>query len=141
MQANINSREGRVMIFNLVEAAQEFLSEIAPIEQTVESVSYLGSVGKDRSIKDDSVVLGGCRLYPDGPSVCGSIDLYGDLCSDEMLWGRLGTRVANDNSGKPSEGQARPFIKTRTKDFHSDYLVRQHLQQPGFSPAPSARTT
>ncbi|KAI0496268.1 hypothetical protein KFK09_022582 [Dendrobium nobile] len=124
-QANINSREGRVMIFNLVEAAQEFLSEIAPIEQTVESVSYLGSVGKDRSIKDDSVVLGGCRLYPDGPSVCGSIDLYSDLCSDEMLWGRLGTRVANDNSGKPSEGQARPFIKTRTKDFHSDYLVTE----------------
>ncbi|KAL0910004.1 hypothetical protein M5K25_020925 [Dendrobium thyrsiflorum] len=131
-QANINSREGRVMIFNLVEAAQEFLSEIAPIEQAAESVSYLGSVGKDRPIKDDSVVLGGCRLYPDGPSVCGSIDLYSDLCSDEMLWGRLGTRVANDNSGKPSEGQAGPFIKTRNKDFHSDYLVTEKNERRTF---------
>ncbi|XP_050379641.1 LOW QUALITY PROTEIN: eIF-2-alpha kinase GCN2-like [Argentina anserina] len=29
-QANSNAREGRLMIFNLVEAAQEFLSEISP---------------------------------------------------------------------------------------------------------------
>lgn len=32
-QANSNARVGRVMIFNLVEAAQEFLSEIVPVVQ------------------------------------------------------------------------------------------------------------
>lgn len=33
MQANLNAREGRVMVYNLVEAAQEFLSEVVPMEQ------------------------------------------------------------------------------------------------------------
>ncbi|KAH6770310.1 protein kinase family protein [Perilla frutescens var. hirtella] len=37
-QANSNAREGRVMIYNLVEAAQEFLSEVIPQKQTHESV-------------------------------------------------------------------------------------------------------
>ncbi|XP_020589730.1 eIF-2-alpha kinase GCN2 isoform X2 [Phalaenopsis equestris] len=118
-QANIYSREGRVMIYDLVEAAQQFLSEIAPVEQIFDSVSYLGSIGKDQHVKEDSLVVGGCKSYSDGPFVCGSIDLYSDLCSDEMSWGCLGTRVANDNSGKPSEGQAGPFIKTRTRGLAS----------------------
>lgn len=38
-QANSNAREGRVMIYNLVEAAQEFLSEIVPTGQPYKSVS------------------------------------------------------------------------------------------------------
>lgn len=33
MQATLNAREGRVMIYNLVEAAQEFLSEVVPLEK------------------------------------------------------------------------------------------------------------
>ncbi|KAE9452853.1 hypothetical protein C3L33_15257, partial [Rhododendron williamsianum] len=36
--ANSNAREGRVMIYNLVEAAQEFLSEIVPVGQPYRSV-------------------------------------------------------------------------------------------------------
>jgi len=40
IKANSNAREGRVMIFNLVEAAQEFLSEIAPLVPAPEPVSY-----------------------------------------------------------------------------------------------------
>lgn len=40
MQANSNAREGRVMIYNLVEAAQEFLSEIVPLGHSHESVSF-----------------------------------------------------------------------------------------------------
>ena len=39
-QANIYSREGRVMIFNLFEAAQEFLFEIAPAHVSVSTVSF-----------------------------------------------------------------------------------------------------
>nr|XP_009786512.1 PREDICTED: probable serine/threonine-protein kinase GCN2 isoform X2 [Nicotiana sylvestris] len=38
-QASSNAREGRVMIYNLVEAAQEFLSEIVPQEHLHGSVS------------------------------------------------------------------------------------------------------
>lgn len=38
-QAKVNAQEGRVMIFNLVEAAQEFLSEITPLSESHESVS------------------------------------------------------------------------------------------------------
>ncbi|KAF7151804.1 hypothetical protein RHSIM_Rhsim02G0076900 [Rhododendron simsii] len=37
-QANSNAREGRVMIYNLVEVAQEFLSEIVPVGQPYRSV-------------------------------------------------------------------------------------------------------
>lgn len=37
-QANSNAREGRVMIFNLVETAQEFLSEVVPVSQSHGSV-------------------------------------------------------------------------------------------------------
>lgn len=40
-QANSNAREGRVMIFNLVEAAQEFLSEIVPVGQLGKLVCLL----------------------------------------------------------------------------------------------------
>lgn len=39
-QANSNARDGRVMIFNLVEAAQEFLSEIVPVGQSQEPVRF-----------------------------------------------------------------------------------------------------
>ncbi|GAB4825465.1 eukaryotic translation initiation factor 2-alpha kinase [Ancistrocladus abbreviatus] len=37
-QANSNAREGRVMIFNLVEAAQEFLSDIVPLNHQLDNV-------------------------------------------------------------------------------------------------------
>jgi len=40
-QATLNAREGRVMIYNLVEAAQEFLSGIEPIGISNDSVSSL----------------------------------------------------------------------------------------------------
>ncbi|KAL4280832.1 hypothetical protein GQ457_03G024200 [Hibiscus cannabinus] len=48
-QANANAREGRVMIFNLVEAAQEFLSEIVPVGQSQESVSLAGAASSSPS--------------------------------------------------------------------------------------------
>lgn len=44
MQANTNAREGRVMIFNLVEAAQEFLSEIIPDSHDDKSVSIFTQI-------------------------------------------------------------------------------------------------
>ncbi|KAI3503993.1 hypothetical protein L1887_32537 [Cichorium endivia] len=56
-QANLNAREGRVMIYNLVEAAQEFLSEVVPLEQP-----HVPCVTMDRPSK--------------GPFVYGFIDLF-----------------------------------------------------------------
>lgn len=56
-QANLNAREGRVMIYNLVEAAQEFLSEVVPLEQP-----HVPCVNTDRPSK--------------GPFVYGFIDLF-----------------------------------------------------------------
>ncbi|XP_023759388.1 eIF-2-alpha kinase GCN2 isoform X1 [Lactuca sativa] len=56
-QANLNAREGRVMVYNLVEAAQEFLSEVVPMEQP-----HVPCVTTDRPSK--------------GPFVYGFIDLF-----------------------------------------------------------------
>ncbi|KAL4567577.1 hypothetical protein LXL04_023165 [Taraxacum kok-saghyz] len=56
-QANLNAREGRVMIYNLVEAAQEFLSEVVPLEQP-----HVPCATTDRPSK--------------GPFVYGFIDLF-----------------------------------------------------------------
>ncbi|KAK9932370.1 hypothetical protein M0R45_019610 [Rubus argutus] len=54
-QANSNAREGRVMIFNLVEAAQEFLSEIVPAGQSQGS-SWNWSFGVDETNGINSTV-------------------------------------------------------------------------------------
>ncbi|XP_071686022.1 eIF-2-alpha kinase GCN2 isoform X2 [Rutidosis leptorrhynchoides] len=60
-QANLNAREGRVMIYNLVEAAQEFLSEVVSSEQPPLSQKTV-AVSSERSSK--------------GPFVYGFIDLF-----------------------------------------------------------------
>ncbi|KAG0460264.1 hypothetical protein HPP92_023392 [Vanilla planifolia] len=113
-QAIINSREGRVMIFNLVEAAQEFLSEIAPAQHPFESISFLTSSGKDPSIKEDEKVNNGKRFCPDFSSVYCSVDLYTDLCGDESSWGDHGTKAVNSNQRRPATGHEIPFDKYNT---------------------------
>ncbi|GFQ06394.1 probable serine/threonine-protein kinase gcn2 [Phtheirospermum japonicum] len=65
-QANSNAREGRVMIYNLVEAAQEFLSEITPQGQ---SSSY------QLSEKDATIPSGRIRSFS-GPFVFSHVDLF-----------------------------------------------------------------
>nr|XP_043628551.1 eIF-2-alpha kinase GCN2 [Erigeron canadensis] len=60
-QANLNAREGRVMIYNLVEAAQEFLSEVISWEQPHVSQKNV-AVSCDRPSK--------------GPFVYGFLDLF-----------------------------------------------------------------
>ncbi|GKD35729.1 EIF-2-alpha kinase GCN2 isoform X1, partial [Tanacetum coccineum] len=60
-QAKLNAREGRVMVYNLVEAAQEFLSEVAPLEQPHLPRKTL-AVSSDRPSK--------------GPFVYGFLDLF-----------------------------------------------------------------
>nr|GEX49592.1 eIF-2-alpha kinase GCN2 isoform X1 [Tanacetum cinerariifolium]GEX51228.1 eIF-2-alpha kinase GCN2 isoform X1 [Tanacetum cinerariifolium] len=60
-QATLNAREGRVMVYNLVEAAQEFLSEVAPLEQPHLPRKTV-AVSSDRPSK--------------GPFVYGFLDLF-----------------------------------------------------------------
>ncbi|XP_078447574.1 protein kinase family protein isoform X2 [Wolffia australiana] len=76
-QANFNAREGRVMIFNLVEAAQEFLSDIVPrIESQI--LNFDSGTGKNWHADDGQCLSPGCLLSA-GTFVHGSYDLYSDM--------------------------------------------------------------
>ncbi|KAJ0594724.1 putative protein kinase PEK-GCN2 family [Helianthus annuus] len=102
-QANLNAREGRVMIYNLVEAAQEFLSEVVTIDQPHLSRKN-ATVSCDRPSK--------------GPFVYGFLDLF--IGSGESWhWGLSveesnSTIVALDNlnnGGQPSWEKVNPTMK------------------------------
>eukprot|EP01018_Ginkgo_biloba_P015528 Gb_22304 [translate_table: standard] len=98
-QANSKAREGRVMVFNLVEAAQEFLSEIIPIDQAQEqsskaSCSFVttdnGWVPESAEIShEDSFFSGGSNVY-------GVIDLFSDLWSGEGASWETGLESESD---------------------------------------------
>ncbi|KAL8483117.1 hypothetical protein ACS0TY_025974 [Phlomoides rotata] len=75
-QANSNAREGRVMIYNLVEAAQEFLSEIIPQGQSHGSVvSHDTNKSYQLSEKDATVTRGKISSLR-GPFVFSHVDLF-----------------------------------------------------------------
>ncbi|XP_019168429.1 PREDICTED: eIF-2-alpha kinase GCN2 isoform X3 [Ipomoea nil] len=70
--ANSNAREGRVMIYNLVEAAQEFLSELLPQEQLHESATDARG-----QLFQKGAAVSTSKLYSSrGPFVFGFIDLF-----------------------------------------------------------------
>ncbi|WOH08018.1 hypothetical protein DCAR_0727454 [Daucus carota subsp. sativus] len=71
-QANSNAREGRVMIYNLVEAAQEFLSEIAPLGQLHDSAAGKNSI---TSVDEPPIYFEKACLMR-GPFVYGFLDLF-----------------------------------------------------------------
>ncbi|XWS13227.1 hypothetical protein CRYUN_Cryun36dG0019600 [Craigia yunnanensis] len=76
-QANSNAREGRVMIFNLVEAAQEFLSEIVPVGQSHESLLYSTTGNSGHLLQKDVAISNNKSCSSRGPFVYGFIDLFG----------------------------------------------------------------
>nr|XP_011457265.1 PREDICTED: probable serine/threonine-protein kinase GCN2 isoform X3 [Fragaria vesca subsp. vesca] len=71
-QASSNAREGRVMIFNLVEAAQEFLSEIVPVGQSQGPVTCSTADSSAQLFQNDAAVSSSKK----GPFVYGFIDLF-----------------------------------------------------------------
>ncbi|KAM7486980.1 hypothetical protein LguiA_002989 [Lonicera macranthoides] len=75
-QANSNSREGRVMIYNLVEVAQEFLSEIVPLAELHESVPCVAEDKSSQLYKNNTTVLYDKTRFSKGPFVYGFIDLF-----------------------------------------------------------------
>ncbi|CAL9184454.1 eIF-2-alpha kinase GCN2-like isoform X2 [Musa acuminata AAA Group] len=116
-QAKVNGREGRVMIFNLVETAQEFLSEIASFNESHESVPCIGSSRNDHSLQEEPASqIDMCR-YSDGPSVCSSIDLYGDLCGDDAPLGGHVTKATNNSSSKVIVTQAGSMDMDKNKNI------------------------
>ncbi|XP_057781604.1 eIF-2-alpha kinase GCN2 isoform X2 [Salvia miltiorrhiza] len=74
--ANSNAREGRVMIYNLVEAAQEFLSEVIPQEQTRESVVCHGTDKSFLLPTKDGTVRSGTICSSGGPFIFSHLDLF-----------------------------------------------------------------
>ncbi|KAH7572810.1 hypothetical protein JRO89_XS03G0017900 [Xanthoceras sorbifolium] len=74
-QANSNAREGLVMIFNLVEAAQEFLSEIIPVGRSIES-DLCSNVGSSSQMLQDIAVSTNKSCSSRGPFVYGFVDLF-----------------------------------------------------------------
>ncbi|KAL6528004.1 hypothetical protein OROHE_014954 [Orobanche hederae] len=75
-RANSNAREGRVMIYNLVEAAQEFLSEIAPQGQPpVSVVCHDADISYQFSEKDATIPSGRICSFA-GPFVFSHVDLF-----------------------------------------------------------------
>ncbi|KAJ0034165.1 hypothetical protein Pint_25782 [Pistacia integerrima] len=92
-QANSNAREGRVMIFNLVEAAQEFLSEIVPVGQSNDSVLSSTTDSSGQLFKD-IVVSATKSCSTRGPFVYGFMDLFSGS-GESWHWG-LGM---DDNKG------------------------------------------
>ncbi|KAJ0977116.1 hypothetical protein J5N97_012590 [Dioscorea zingiberensis] len=118
-QANVNARDGRVMIFNLVEAAREFLSEIAPLKQSLIPVPSSTSSGiSGLSRQKDTGVIGDSNCRSGGSFTYSSIDLFGDLCGEQTSWGGHSSKEVNDNSYQLSFKQS-SFINRDRKKYSS----------------------
>ncbi|CAG7865962.1 unnamed protein product [Brassica rapa] len=105
-QASSNAREGRVMIFNLVEAAQEFLSEIIPDSHDEESsVPSLTAHPGAQFIEE---ALPKAKPSSAGPFVYGFIDLFSGL-EDSRNW----SLNLDENRGVVSTVQPHPLEASR----------------------------
>lgn len=97
-QANYNAREGRIMVFNLAEAAQEFLSEIVTTGESNEFVGCSHTASTSQLLPDKVT-----SNEKKGPYVHGYVDLFsgsGELWSwsfdmDEKLNTQAQPLVAN----------------------------------------------
>eukprot|EP00250_Pteridium_aquilinum_P002999 c132_g2_i1 orf=137-1987(+) len=128
-QASAISREGRVMVYNLVEAAQEFLSEHirSGLLQEYENDQEPGSTEDDSHgvISSNTV----CTLQDiKGPPVYGFVDLFSEL-GDESLWTGephqlkqkgLDTHTGNANSLPAEDLNPLPYKKASQKPLSSD---------------------
>ncbi|KAK9141284.1 hypothetical protein Scep_010965 [Stephania cephalantha] len=95
-QAIVNAREGRVMIFNLVEAAKEFLSEIIPQGQSTEFVSNTIVDKKDQLAHQDMETSGDNTHYFRGPFVYGLVDLFIGY-KDSLNWDHGTEKIRGGN--------------------------------------------
>ncbi|TQE11671.1 hypothetical protein C1H46_002707 [Malus baccata] len=140
-QANSNAREGRVMIFNLVETAQEFLSEIVPVGQSHGPVICPTTDSSAQLFQKDIAILSNKK----GPFVYGFIDLF--IGSGESWnWGFGVDETSGINPSVPSHTDIKqsPLQKAHPKvmrdiqekklDKHAEQTSLQDVKQ---SPLPS----
>lgn len=100
-QAIFNAREGRVMIYDLVVAAQEFLSEIVPLGQSNETVRSGKVDGMDQLLQGCVAVTCENKRSSRGPFIYGLIDLFDDY-GESSDWG-LGSAKSGRNSLLPAQ--------------------------------------
>ncbi|KAJ4955074.1 hypothetical protein NE237_011857 [Protea cynaroides] len=121
-QANFNAREGRVMIFNLVEAAQEFLSEIVPVGQSNESVPGSNMDGKKKWLHADVSIASDKSCSSRGPFVYGLVDLF------KCLGGSWNWGLGVDKDG----GRNSSTFKHALDASKTEYMVAEkHFLQKG----------
>lgn len=122
-QANYNSREGRVMIYNLVEAAQEFLSEIVPLipHELIDKTARLSH--------QDGAVSCGFIDSSGGPFVNVHIDLFSG--SGESWHWKLGLESGDINSFLHSSRQ--PESK------HTPHMLDKMVQEERSTPTMEAK--
>ncbi|XP_058730031.1 eIF-2-alpha kinase GCN2 isoform X2 [Vicia villosa] len=114
-QANLNAREGRVMIFNLVEAAQEFLSRIEPIAKPTES-KFLHSTaeGIEELCPKDMASSNKNRSF-----VYGFVDLFSGY-GEFWNWGFGIDETAVKSSSIPSSKLDASALRIETREKKSD---------------------
>ncbi|XP_048597232.1 eIF-2-alpha kinase GCN2 isoform X2 [Brassica napus] len=126
-QASSNAREGRVMIFNLVEAAQEFLSEIIPDSHDEESP---GAQFIEEAVPK-------AKPFSAGPFVYGFIDLFSGL-EDSRNW----SLNLDENRGVVSTVQPRPLEASRILHEKPDKSLKRsedHAKEEVTFPSPIAK--
>lgn len=137
-QANSNAREGRVMIFNLVEAAQEFLSEIIPDSLDVETVPSLTTHPGAQFI-EEAVLPNKAKPSSVGPFVYGFIDLFSGL-EDSRNW----SLNLDENRGVVSTLQPHPLETSRVLHEKPDKSLKRSEDQAKEEvalPSPIAKPT
>jgi translation initiation factor 2-alpha kinase 4 len=113
-QANIYSREGRVMIFDLVEAAQEFLSEIAPANDPASTAPHLVSNTIHQTTDADAKVSLDSGSDPGISYIFNSFDLFSQLYDDNS-WQRQSFDPITDSAKKTIESPVQLNVRSKRK--------------------------
>ncbi|TKY67456.1 serine/threonine-protein kinase GCN2 [Spatholobus suberectus] len=125
-QATLNAREGRVMIYNLVEAAQEFLSGIEPIAKSNDSKLLHSTVESNEELFPKDMA----SLNKKGSFVYGFIDLFSGY-GETWSWGfGMDETAGKSSSLRPSKLDAsKPCFEAQEKksDSKETPLIVQEL--------------
>ncbi|CAK7322614.1 unnamed protein product [Dovyalis caffra] len=130
-QANSNAREGRVMIFNLVEAAQEFLSELAPVGPAPGTVLCSIINSSSQLFQKDTAVSSNKSSSSRGPFVYGFIDLFSG-CGESWHWGLAVDEVKSHVSDNSDVGHE--VLEKKLDKIAKPLAVQEAKQGPLISP-------
>ncbi|CAN6448832.1 unnamed protein product [Victoria cruziana] len=144
-QANVNAREGRVMIFNLVEAAQEFLTGLVSDKKSRDLISLCEGDKKEEKHYGDGTFLP--EKTDSTGDFYGMFDLFSDLYGEGQTWdGDTALCNVHDHAGKnsllsqcrtlsgglSSEAQNDKCVHSSNNRDISDRLAEKHFLQNSF---------